>query len=87
MDDDKPICFFKQHISKFKNPDAEYKWISFRPDLCVNKVKDANKAGMLSFKFAIHYAEESELNFKEFKAWKKLPPKRLEPIKIRAYIY
>lgn len=87
MDDDKPVCFYKDHISNFKNPNAEYKWISLKPDLCVNKVKDANKAGMLSFKFAIHCVDHNELSFNNYKAWKKMPPKRLEPIKIRAYIY
>lgn len=87
MDDDKPICFYKDHIKNFTNPDAEYKWISFQPDLCVGKVGDANLAGMLSFKLSIHKADNEEINFKEYAAWKKMPPKRLEPVKIRAYIY
>lgn len=87
MDDDKPICFFKDNIMNYTDPDAKYHWISFKPDLCVNKVKNANLAGMISFKFSIHKAEDEEINFKEHAAWKKMPPKRLEPVKIRAYIY
>jgi len=74
-------------VKHYTNPDAEYKWISFKPDLSVGKVKDANLAGMLSFKFAIHKVENEEINFKAHDAWKKMPPKRLEPVKIRAYIY
>ena len=55
--------------------------------MSVKKVKDANKAGMVSFKLAIHKVTDEEINFKDHKAWKKLPPKRLQPVKIRAYIY
>lgn len=87
MDDDKPICFYKEDIDNFTDPNPEYKWVSFSPDMCVGKVKDANKAGMISFKLAIHDASEQEINFREQKSWKKMPPKRLEPVKIRAYIY
>lgn len=87
MDDNKPVCFYKEHITKFMNPDGDYKWISLEPDMAVGKVKDANKAGMISFKLAIHDASEYEINFREHKSWKKMPPKRLEPVKIRAYVY
>jgi hypothetical protein len=87
MDDDKPICFYRDSIENYRDPNPEYKWVSFQPDMCVGKVKDANKAGMISFKMAIHDAQEYEINFKEHQSWKKPPPKRLEPVKIRAYIY
>ena len=87
MDDDKPICFFKQHISKFKDPEAEYKWVSLKPDLSVGKVKDPNKAGMLSFKFSIHHAEKNEVNFNYYNSWKRMPSMRMDQVKIRAYIY
>lgn len=80
MDDDKPICFYKEDIKNFTNPNPEYKWVSFKPDMCVGKVKDANKAGMISFKLAIHDMSEYEINFREQKSWKKMPPKRLEPV-------
>lgn len=87
MDDDKPICYYKESITNFMNPDPEYRWISLNPDLCCKKVKDANKAGMISFKLSIHDASHEEINFRDFPSWKKLPPKRLEPVKIRAYVY
>lgn len=77
LDDDKPICFYKDHIKNFTDPDADYRWVSLQPDMSVKKVKDANKAGMISFKLAIHQVTDEEINFKEYKAWKKLPPKRL----------
>jgi hypothetical protein len=58
MDDDKPICYYKDELTNYTNLDAEYHWISFKPDLCVGKVEDANLAGMLSFKLAIHKADD-----------------------------
>jgi hypothetical protein len=27
MDEDKPICFYKENITNFKKEEAEYKWI------------------------------------------------------------
>jgi len=71
----------------YRDPNPQYKWVSFQPDMCVGKVKDANKAGMISFKLSIHDAKDGEYNFRAEDAWKKPPPKRLEPVKIRTYIY
>jgi hypothetical protein len=53
MDEDKPICFYKESIVNFMKEDAEYKWIQLLPDRCINQVKDGNKAGLISFKLSI----------------------------------
>jgi hypothetical protein len=53
MDEDKPICFYKDSILNFRKEDAEYKWIQLLPDKCINIVKDENKAGLISFKLSI----------------------------------
>lgn len=53
MDEDKPICFYKESIINFMKEDAEYKWIQLLPDRCINQVKDGNKAGLISFKLSI----------------------------------
>jgi hypothetical protein len=42
LDGDTPICFFKDHISNYFEPNASWKWVSFSPDKAVNKVKDLN---------------------------------------------
>ena len=54
MDDDHPVCFYIEHISSFFNPNATFKWVQLKPDPAVGKVKDANDAGMVSFKVSIH---------------------------------
>jgi len=88
MDDDSPVCYYKDTIRNFMNPNAEYKWVSFKPDPCVKKVKDVNDAGMVSFKLSIHdVTANGAINFKDYDAWKKTPSKRAIPVTIRAYIY
>jgi len=70
------------------DPNAEYKWVSFKPDSCVNRVKDVNEAGMVSFKISIHdVSANGPINFKDYEAWRKQPSKRAIPVTIRAYIY
>lgn len=40
---------------------------------------------MISFKLSI--SASKNIDFKQYKAWKKLPSKRANPVLIRAYIY
>ena len=88
LDENQPVCFFKDSIENYKDPDAEYKWVSFKPDHCVGKVKEENEAGMISFKLSIHdTTKNGEINFKSYPAWSKPPAKRAVPVRIRAYIY
>jgi hypothetical protein len=88
MDGDKPICYHKESVSKFMNPDAKLTWIQMYPDNCVGKVKHINEAGMISVKLSIHnVTKNGPINFKDYPSWKKKLSKRLNPIKIRAYIY
>jgi len=54
MDGDDPICYYIDNVTNFMAIEtAKYHWVSFLPDRCVNKVKDANEAGMFSFKLSI----------------------------------
>ena len=88
MEDSYPVCYYKDSIFNFMDPNAEYKWVSFKPDNCVKRVKDVNDAGMVSFKLSIHDASVNDsIDFKKFDAWKKAPSKRAIPVTIRAYIY
>lgn len=88
MDGDSPVCYYIDSIKNYTNPNAEFKWVSFIPDRCVNKVREANDAGMISFKLSIHdVSRNGPINFKDFDSWKKAPSKRAIPVVIRAYIY
>ena len=86
MDGDKPVCYYKEHISKFLDHDAEYHWVQMKPDLCVGQVHDPNKAGMISFKLSVA-RKNVQINVKETKAWKRQPAPRAQAVIIRAYIY
>jgi len=90
MDGEKPVCFYKTSIRDFiydKDGEVKYHWISLNRDTCVNRVKNVNGAGMISFKLNLMSSETGQVNFKEHKAWKKNPPKRAHSVIIRAYIY
>ena len=40
MDDDDPVCFYKDNIQNFLDHNPEkMQWYAFLPDACVNKVK------------------------------------------------
>lgn len=89
MDGTQPICYYRQNISKFYEPDAEYQWVLLKPDPAVGHVVDANKAGMLSFKLSIFDLSKNDSPdvHKKFKAWRKPPPPRAQAVIVRAYIY
>jgi len=88
MDGESPVCFYKDHINNYLDPNAKYKWVSLSPDLSIGKVTNPNEAGLVSFKLSIHdVTKNNAINFKDYDAWKNNPAKRAHAIKIRAYIY
>jgi len=88
MDGDQPISYYKEDIKSFTDPDAKMKWVSLRADPCVGKIKDVNKAGMLSLKLSIHdETVGGQIDFRRYDSWRAPAPPRASPIKIRAYIY
>ena len=48
------ITYYKADIEDFMNPDPDWKWVQLNPDLSMGKVKDAHKAGVISFKLSIY---------------------------------
>lgn len=40
MDGDDPVCYWKGDCKDFENPDPEFIWHPFSPDLAVGKVKE-----------------------------------------------
>ena len=88
MDGNDPVCFWKGNCKDFENPDPEFSWYPFKPDLAIGKVKDSFNAGMFQMKLSINdKTKNGSKDFKTFKAWMKPPPKRLSSWKIRCYIY
>ena len=82
------ICYYKASVHEFMEPNAQIKWVELTNDLSVGKIKDAHKAGLLSFKLSIHdRTKNGNINFEQFEAWKKPPPKRLKVYKARIYVY
>ena len=45
MDGDTPVCFFKDDIENYLDPNPAMQWHSFLPDLSVKKVKKPDQVG------------------------------------------
>lgn len=54
MDGDNAVCYAKDNIDNFMDPNPKMRWIEMNPDLSIGKVSDAHKAGIISVKLAIH---------------------------------
>jgi hypothetical protein len=72
------ICYYKEDIEHFMDPNPSFRWISLIPDLAIGKVKDAHKGGIVSVKISIHDKTlNGPIKFTDFASWKKDPPKRM----------
>jgi hypothetical protein len=88
MDGDKHVCFARDHISNFIDPNAKLNWYELRPDLAIGKVKDPHKAGIVSIKLSVNdKTKNGSIDFTKYAAWKKPPPKRPMNKKVRAYLF
>lgn len=88
MEGEKPICFAKDDIENFLDPNAKIKWYELLPDTSIGKVKDYHKAGIVSFKMSVNdKTKNGSVDFSKFAAWKKPPPKRPMNKKVRAYLF
>jgi len=88
MDGETPVCYYKDDIANYTDLNPEFKWVSLLPDKAVNKVKNVNDAGMISFKLSINdLTNNRHVDFSQIPAWSKPPPMQANTVKIRAYIY
>lgn len=88
MDGKTPICYYKEHIKNFLNPNPKTKWIQMQPDLAIGSCKEAHKAGVISVKLSVHdRGLNGAIDFKEYDAWKKAPKKRLPVWTVRTYVF
>lgn len=39
LDGEKPVCFWKDDIKNYKDPNPQFKWIEMINDLSIGKVK------------------------------------------------
>ena len=56
MDGKSPVCYYRDSIMNYLNPEAAVTLKSFDPDLAVGQVKDDTKAGLFTFKLYFHDA-------------------------------
>jgi hypothetical protein len=88
MDGNYPICYWKGKVSDFKDPDPKYRWLILKNDKAVGKVNQDHEAGMIQMKFSINAKHlNGAVEFKNYEAWKKPPPRRLGSKKIRCFIF
>jgi hypothetical protein len=88
MSGDKPVCFYKAEIEEFLDPNPQWKWVELTNDLAIGKVSEAHKAGVLSIKLSVHdKTKDGPISFDKFDAWKKPPPKRLNCLKARVFLF
>lgn len=88
MDGDNPICYAVDNVENFMDPNPKMRWLELNPDLSMGKVSEHHKAGLISVKLAIHDKSlNGPIDFKQYDAWKKPPPKRPNNFKVRAYLF
>lgn len=58
MDGDNAVCYAKDDIENFLDPNPDLRWIELTPDLSVGKVSEPHKAGIISVKLSIHPKSE-----------------------------
>lgn len=57
-------------------------------DLAKGKIKNSWEAGLIQVKMCFsNKTQAGPINYKQFAAWKKPPPKRLRSWKIRCFIF
>ena len=88
MDGSYPICYWKGKVADFMDPNPQFQWLRLKNDKAVGKVDEDHEAGMLQFKLSINdVASNGQVDFKNFDAWRKPPPRRLGSKKIRCFIF
>ena len=89
MDGDKPICYWKGLASEFMDPNPKkYRWLVMKNDKAIGKVDNDYEAGLVQVKISINAKHLSgSVDYKQYDAWKRPPPRRLMSKKIRCFIF
>ena len=88
MKKDVPICYWKGSAQEFSNPNPKYRWLVMKNDQAIGKVTNDYEAGLIQMKISINDKKKNgPINYSQFPAWKKPPPRRLNSKKIRCFIF
>lgn len=85
-----PVCYWKGKVKDYIDPNPKYQWLSLKVDKAIGKIENDYEAGMIQLKLSIHDRNKAggqTINYKDFAAWKKAPPRRLGSKKIRCFIF
>ena len=89
MDGDSEICYYKGSVHEWTDPNpAKYKWLIMKRDPVIAAFENDWDAGVLQIKMSINdKAKNGPVEYKQFDAWKRPPPRRLMSKKIRCFIF
>ena len=84
-----PICYWKGNVTEFLDPNpVNYRWLVMKNDMAVGSVANDYEAGLIQIKMSINPKHiNGTVDYKQFDAWKRPPPRRLMSKKIRCFIF
>lgn len=88
LDGSDHICYWSGYAKDFTDPNPKNKWLQMKRERAVNKVDKDYECGMIQLKMAINdQTKLGAVNYKQFDAWNKPPPRRLKSQMIRCFIF
>ena len=88
MNGDVPICWWKGKVTEFLDPNPTYRWLIMKNDKAIGEVVNDYEAGMIQLKLSINHKQKNgPVDYKQYEAWKRPPPRRLGNKKIRCFIF
>ena len=88
MKGDVPVCYWKGTAEEFMDPNPKYRWLVMKNDKAIGKVENDYEAGLIQIKMSINQKHTNgAVDYKQYEAWKKPPPRRLQSKKIRCFIF
>ena len=88
MSGEVPICWWKGQVTEFLDPNPQYRWLVLKNDAAIGTVVNDYDAGMIQMKLALNAKHlNGPVDFKQYDAWKRPPPRRLATKKVRCFIF
>ena len=88
MYEDYPVCWWKGKVSDFMDPNPQYKWLTMKNDKAYGLVAKEHEAGLIQLKLSFNSRSvNGSVDFSQYEAWKRPPPRRLNNKFVRAFIY
>ena len=87
-EDNVEVCFFRDTLLSYRDPNGPVNWKSFEPDKSHGYVSNEQYAGYFSFRLYFHEVDrQGPFDPMQIPTWKKQPPKRQTPYRARVAIY